>query len=67
MKEIGASFLKFGLAEMDGEIAGADLMNGPPDYRDISFSNYLTTKPTTITYSFPDINVEFKLFVEWAN
>lgn len=59
--------LKFGLADIDNGIAGADLLNGPPDYREINFSNYLVTKPTTITYSFPEINLEFKLFVEWAN
>lgn len=59
--------LKFGLADIDNGIAGADLLNGPPDYREISFSNYLVTKPTTITYTFPEINLEFKVFVEWAN
>ena len=59
--------LKFGLADIDNGIAGADLLNGPPDYREISFSNYLVTKPTTITYTFPEINLEFKLFVEWVN
>ena len=59
--------LKFGLADIDNGIAGADLLNGPPDFRNISFTNYLTTKPTSITYSFPEINLEFKLFVEWAN
>lgn len=59
--------LKFGLVDIDNGIAGADLLNGPPDYREISFSNYLVTKPTTITYTFPEINLEFKVFVEWAN
>lgn len=59
--------LKFGLADIDNGIAGADLLYGPPDYREISFTNYLVTKPTTITYVFPEINLEFKIFVEWAN
>lgn len=59
--------LKFGLVDIDNGIAGADLLNGPPDYREISFANYLITKPTTITYTFPEINLEFKVFVEWAN
>lgn len=59
--------LKFGLADMDNGIAGADLLNGPPDYREISFASYLVSKPTTITYTFPEINLEFKVFVEWAN
>lgn len=59
--------IRFGLGEMDGGVGGADLMNGAPYYREISFSNYLSTKPTTITYSYPEINLEFKVFVEWAN
>ena len=59
--------LRFGLADMDNGIAGADLLNGPPDYREISFTNYLVTKPNTITYTFPEINLEFKVFVEWTN
>ncbi len=59
--------LKFGLSDIDNGIAGADLLNGPPDYREISFSNYLLTKPTTITYAFPEINLEFELYVEWVN
>lgn len=59
--------LKFGLADIDNGIAGADLLNGPPDYREISFSNYLVTKPTTITYTFPEINLEFIVTLEWAN
>lgn len=59
--------LRFGLSDIDNGIAGADLLNGPPDYREINFSNFVVTKPTTITYSFPEINLEFKVFVEWAN
>jgi hypothetical protein len=59
--------IRFGLGEMDGGVGGADLMNGAPYYREISFSNYLTTKPTAITYSYPEINLEFKVFVEWPN
>lgn len=59
--------LKFGLVDIDNGIAGADLLNGPPDYREISFNSYIVTKPTTITYTFPEINLEFKLFVEWVN
>ena len=45
-------------------IAGADLLNEPPDYREINFSNFVVTKPTTITCSFPEINLEIKVFVE---
>ncbi|MGV1011810.1 MAG: hypothetical protein ACOYBS_05120 [Flavobacterium sp.] len=59
--------LRFGLADIDNGIAGADLLNGPPDYREINFSNFVNTKPSSITYTFPEINLEFKVFVEWAN
>ncbi|GAA4762844.1 MULTISPECIES: hypothetical protein [Flavobacterium] len=59
--------LLFTLADIDDNIAGADLLNGPPDYRILSFSNYTTTKPNSITYSYPEINLEIKLNIEWAN
>jgi len=59
--------LLFGLADMDNGIGGADLLNGPPDFREINFSNFVTTKPNSITYTFPEINLEFKVFVEWVN
>lgn len=56
--------LRFGLADIDGQL-GQDLLNGPPDYKTISFSSYLATKPGTITYSFPEINLEFIVSVQW--
>jgi len=59
--------LRFGLADIDNGVAGSDLLNGPPDYREINFSNFVITKPSTITYTFPEINLEFKVFVEWTN
>lgn len=59
--------LRFGLVDIDNGIAGADLLNGPPDYRTISFSSYIATKPNVITYTYPEINLEIKLNVEWAN
>jgi len=58
--------LQFGLVDKDGEL-GQDLLLGPPDYKTLNLSSYLTTKPSTITYSFPEINLEFILTVEWAN
>ena len=58
---------RFGLVDDDNGIGGADLLNGPPDYRELSFINYKATKPNQITYSFPEINLEVKLFVEWSN
>jgi hypothetical protein len=46
---------------------GTDLTHSSGGYVEISFSNYLSTKPSTITYTFPQENLEFKLFVTWAN
>jgi hypothetical protein len=57
----------FTLADIDNGIAGADLLNGPPDYRLMSFSNFKNTKPTTINYAFPEINLSVDLEVEWPN
>lgn len=58
--------LRVGFGDQDGSLA-QDLLNGPPDYREISFANYLVSKPNTITYSFPEINLQFILTVEWPN
>jgi hypothetical protein len=56
--------LLFGLGDKDGQL-GQDLLMGPPDTKTISFSSYIATKPNTITYSFPEINLEFTVTVEW--
>lgn len=59
--------LYFGLADADGPNVGQDLTYSAGDYVEIGFLNYLATKPTTITYTFPAENLEFKVFVEWPN
>lgn len=59
--------LRFTLAEMDGQIAGADLLNGPPEFREISFSSFISTKPSVISYTFPEIDLDIKVLVEWVN
>jgi hypothetical protein len=59
--------LRFGLVDSDSPPLGEDLLNGPPDYRDLSFSSFIATKPTVLSYTFPEINLEIKLNVEWAN
>ena len=59
--------VQFSLSDMDGDVLGNDLMMGPPYYKTFNFSNYLVTKPEEIIYTFPEINLEFKLFVEWVN
>ena len=56
--------LLFGLTDKDGDL-GQDLLMGPPDYKSIGFSSYQASKPNTITYSFPEINLEFIVTVEW--
>ncbi len=58
---------EFALSDDDGYPVAQNLLPGVFDTKTIGFSNYLVTKPTTITYTFPDVNLEFKLFVEWAN
>ncbi|WP_395057907.1 hypothetical protein [Flavobacterium sp.] len=59
--------ITFSLGDEDTPPVGQNLIPNLPDYRIISFANYLTTKPTTITYSFPDANLSFIMTVEWAN
>lgn len=59
--------IRLGLVDMDNPPVGQDLMIGPPDYRDFNLSAYTVTKPTSITFSYPEINLEFVLQVEWPN
>lgn len=56
--------LRVSLVDKDGDIV-QDLLHALPDYKEISFTDYLVSKPNTITYSFPDINLQFILTVEW--
>ncbi|MCF6182713.1 hypothetical protein [Lutibacter sp.] len=53
-----------GLADDDGTY-NADLLMGPPSEREIKLSDYLATKPTTIKYTVPEINLDIELNVEW--
>ncbi len=59
--------LRFGLGGVISGDVGVDLTNSPGGYAEISFEEYLTTKPSEIIYSFPEYGLEFKLFVDWAN
>lgn len=61
------STIRMGLVDEDTPPLGQDLMMGPPDYRDFNFSTYTTTKPSIITFTYPEINLEFKITVEWPN
>jgi hypothetical protein len=62
------STVRFGLVDIDeNNIAGADLLNGPPDYRELSFQDYISSKPSTITYNFPEINLSLVVSINWPN
>lgn len=58
--------IRMGLADSDGDI-GQDLMMGPPDYRDFNLSAYTTTMPNTVTLTYPEINLQFVVSIEWPN
>ncbi|MCZ8331024.1 MAG: hypothetical protein O9282_06910 [Flavobacterium sp.] len=36
-------------------------------YSEISFNTFVTAQPTVITFSYHEINLKFKVFVEWSN
>ena len=57
--------LKFYLYDVDSPPFTQDLMMGAPDGKQLDFSSYMVTKPNTITYSFPDIQLSLVLTVEW--
>jgi len=59
--------LYFSLGEVDGELEAANLLGGSVPYKELSFAAYLATKPSSISYSFPEIGLEFTLFIEWPN
>jgi hypothetical protein len=59
--------IRMGLVDEDNPPLGQDLMMGPPDYRDFNFNAYSATKPNTVTLSYPEINLEFIVTIEWPN
>lgn len=42
-----------------------DLMLGPPFEREVSFIDFISTQPSSIPVSFPGINLDFDLEVQW--
>ncbi len=59
--------LNFELSGFISESVGIDLTNTNGSYSEISFEEYLTTKPSEIIYSFPEYALEFKVFVDWVD
>lgn len=59
-----SSNLYFSLVDQDGQV-GQNLILGFPDYKLFSFSSFAANKTKTITYSFPEVNLEFTITVEW--
>ncbi|ESU27091.1 hypothetical protein FLJC2902T_22690 [Flavobacterium limnosediminis JC2902] len=59
--------IQIGVIDQDEPPLGQNLLNSIQDTKSFSLSAYTTTKPTTIAYSYPEINLEFILQVEWPN
>ncbi len=60
-----ASRLEYAIADVDSGGLVDDIMLGPPFSRIMDLSPYLATKPNTITFSEPDIDLEFEVSLEW--
>lgn len=56
--------LQYSMADDDGSV-NQDLMLGPPFEREITFSEHISTQPSTITLSVADIDLEVVLTLEW--
>ncbi|MCM2301326.1 MAG: hypothetical protein NDI80_01740 [Flavobacteriaceae bacterium] len=56
--------LWFSLADDDGTFS-QDLLMGPPFERELKLSNYVTSKPSTLRFTIPEINLDLELMVEW--
>ena len=57
--------IRLDITDVDNPPLGQSLMQN--DYRDFNFINYTTTKPNNITFSYPELNLEFIVMVEWPN
>ncbi|MBS3992175.1 MAG: hypothetical protein KGZ87_00485 [Bacteroidetes bacterium] len=56
--------LWFSLADDDGTFS-QDLLMGPPFERELKLSNYVTSKPSILRFTIPEINLDLELTVEW--
>ena len=57
--------LYIAFADDDGNGLIEDIMLGPPFEREISFEDFTTTQPDNLSISYPDINLDFDLSVDW--
>jgi hypothetical protein len=58
--------LKFSLADYDGLLQLESLIGDPgSSTKDIDFSPYMVSKPSAITFTYPDINLQFIVSVYW--
>lgn len=59
--------LRIGFSDQDEPPLGQPLINDSSGYRNIDLNNYLITKPSVISFSYPEIDLEFKMQLEWPN
>lgn len=56
--------LRIGLADEDGSV-DADLLLGPPFDKEISFTEHINSKPSTVTLIDSSIDLEIEFTIEW--
>lgn len=59
--------IQIGFADQDELTADQLLITDSFGYRSISLNNYLITKPSEVTFSYPEVDLEFKIQLEWPN
>lgn len=56
--------LRYSMFDNDG-VLSQDVLLGPPSEYEISFTDYISTKPSTIILSVPSIELEVELTLDW--
>ncbi|MFC4739224.1 hypothetical protein ACFO3U_04395 [Flavobacterium ponti] len=59
--------LQIGFDDQDNLPASQPLITDSFGYRTIGLNNYMVTKPSEITFSYPEVDLEFKIQLEWPN
>lgn len=62
-----SKILRIGFVDQDEPPLGQSLITDTSGYRPIDLNNYTASKPNEITFSYPEINLEFKMQLEWPN